>query len=112
MIGVQNLNAQYVSVEYFEQANLGLENAILTLQLLLHRVWRSEDSVLQDFETIIEAVLAKVRFVFRVMAKYEDRNPIGATVSNSFACTLNLQVQEDQSKESRSSSYTNCISPG
>ena len=35
LIGIQNLNAQYVSVEYFEQANSRLENAALTLQLLL-----------------------------------------------------------------------------
>ena len=90
LIGIQNLNAQDVSVEYFEQANLRLEDAILTLQLLLHSVWQSEDSVLQDSETIIEAVLAKVRFVFRVMTKYEERNSVEATVSNSFACpTLN-----------------------
>ena len=35
LIGIQNLNAQDVSVEYFEQANSRLENATLTLQLLL-----------------------------------------------------------------------------
>ena len=69
LIGIQNLNAQDVSVEDFEQANLRLEDVILTLQLLLHSVWQSEGSVLQDFETIIEAVLAKVRFVFRLMTK-------------------------------------------
>ena len=50
LIGIQNLNAQYISVEYFEQANWRLEDAILTLQLLL----QSKDSVLRDFETIIE----------------------------------------------------------
>ena len=40
---IGNWNAQDVSVEYFEQANLCLEDAILTLQLLLHSVWQSED---------------------------------------------------------------------
>ena len=69
LIGIQNLNAQDVFVEYFELANLSLEDAILTFQLLLHSVWQSEDSVLQDFEAIIEVVLTKVRFVFRVMRK-------------------------------------------
>ena len=63
-----------------------MENAILTLQLLLHSVWHNEDSVLQDFETITEAVLTKVRFVFRVMTKYEERHSVEAMVSNSFAC--------------------------
>ena len=72
----------------FEQANLHLEDTILTLQLLLHSVWQSEDSVLQDFKTIIEAVLTKVRFVFRVMTKYEERNSVEATESNSFACPI------------------------
>ena len=86
LIGIQNLNAQDASVDYFEQANLHLEDAILTLQLLLHSVWQSEDSVLQDFKTIIEAVLTKIRFVCRVMTKYEERNSFEATVSNSFAC--------------------------
>ena len=57
-----NLNAEYVSVEYFEQANLRLEDAILTLLLLLYSVWQSEESVIQDFETVIEAVLTKVCF--------------------------------------------------
>lgn len=57
LIGIQNLNKQDVSVDYFEQANVRLEDAILTLQLLLHSVWQSEDSFLQDFKTIIEAVL-------------------------------------------------------
>ena len=85
-IGIRNLNAQYVSTEYFEQANLRLEDTTLTLQLLLHRGGQSEDSVLQDFETIIEDVLTKVRFVFRVMTKYEDRNLVETTVSNLFAC--------------------------
>lgn len=47
LIGIQtDFNAQYASVEYFEQANLRLEDATLTLQLLLHSVWQSEDSVL------------------------------------------------------------------
>ena len=54
--------------------------------LLVPSVWQGEDSVLQDFETIIEAVLAKVRFVFRVMTKYEERNSVEATASYSFAC--------------------------
>ena len=91
MIGIQNLNTQDVSVDYCEQANLRLEDAILTLQLLLHSVWQREDSVLQDFKTIIEAVLSKVRFVFRVMTNYEERNSGEATVPNSFACpTTNL----------------------
>ena len=62
LIGIQNLNAQYVSVEYFEQANWRLEDAILTLLLLLYSVWQSEESVIQDFETVIEAVLTKVCF--------------------------------------------------
>ena len=35
---------------------------------------------------IIEAVLTKVGFVFRVMTKYEERNSVEATVSNLFAC--------------------------
>jgi len=85
-IGIQNLNTQDASVDYFEQANLRLEDAILTLQLPLHSVWQSENSVLQDFKTIIEAVLTKVRFVSRVMTKYEKRNSFEATVSNSFVC--------------------------
>ena len=80
------MNAQYVSIEYFEQANLRLEDTTLTLQLLLHRVGQSEDSVLQDFEAIIEDVLTKVRFVFHMMTKYEDRNSVEATVSDLFAC--------------------------
>ena len=46
LIGIQNLNTQDVSADYFEQANVRLEDAILTLQLLLHSVWQSEDSVL------------------------------------------------------------------
>ena len=42
LIGIQtDFNAQYASVEY-----LRLEDATLTLQLLLHSVWQSEDSVL------------------------------------------------------------------
>ena len=86
LIGIQNLNTQDVSADYFEQANVRLEDAILTLQLLLHSVWQSEDSVLRDFKTIIEAVLTKVRFVFRAMTKYEERNSVEATISNSFAC--------------------------
>ena len=69
-----------------EQANLRLEDAILTLQLLLHSVWHNMDSVLQDFETITEAVLTKVRFVFRIMTRYEERNSVEAMVSSSFAC--------------------------
>ena len=73
-------------MEYFEQANLRLEDAILTLLLLLYSVWQSEESVIQDFETVIEAVLTKVRFVFRVLTKYEEGNSVEATVSNSFAC--------------------------
>ena len=80
------MNTQDASVDYFEKANLRLEDAILTLQLLLHSVWQSEDSVRQDFKTIIEAVLTKVRFVARVMTKYEEGNSFEATVSNSFAC--------------------------
>lgn len=63
-----------------------LEGAILALQLLLHSVWQSEDSVLQDFNTILEAVLTKVRFVFRAMTKYEERNSVEAKISNSLAC--------------------------
>lgn len=86
LIGIKNLNTQDVSVDYFEQANVRLEDAILTLQLLLHSVWQSEDSVLQDFKTIMEAVLTKVRFVFRAMTKYEERNSVEAKISNSFAC--------------------------
>ena len=86
LIGIQNLNTQDVSADYFEQANVRLEDAILALQLLLHSVWQSEDSVLRDFKTIIEAVLTKVRFVFRAMTKYEERNSVEATISNSFAC--------------------------
>ena len=93
LIGIQNLNTQDLSVEYFEQANLRLEDSILTLQLLLHSFWQSEDSVPQDFETIIEAVLTNVRFVFRVMTKYKERNCVEETVSNSFACpTTKLTV--------------------
>ena len=30
--------------------------------------------------------MTNVRFVFRVMTKYEERNSVEATVSNSFAC--------------------------
>ena len=52
LIGIQNLNTQNVSVNYCEQAKLRLEEAILTLQLLMHSVWQREDSVLQDFKTI------------------------------------------------------------
>ena len=86
LIGIQNMNAQDVSIDYFEEANLRLEDTILTLQLLLHSVWQSDDSVLQDFKTIIEAVLTKVRFVFSVMTKYEQRGSVEATASISFAC--------------------------
>ena len=43
-----------VSVDYYEETNLSLEDAILTFQL-------SDDSILQDFKTIIEAVLTNVR---------------------------------------------------
>lgn len=86
LISIQNLNTYDVSVDYFEQANVRLEDAILTLQLLLHSVWQSEDSVLQDFKTIIEAVLTKVRFVLRAITKYEERNSVEAKISNSFAC--------------------------
>ena len=50
LIGIQNLNTQDVSVNYCEQAKLRLEDAILTLQLLMHNVWQREDSVLQDFQ--------------------------------------------------------------
>lgn len=89
LIGIHNLNTQDASVEYFEQANLRLEDAILTLQLLLHSVWQTEDSVLRDFKTIIEAVLTKIRFVSRVMTKYEERNSFEDTVSKSFACPTN-----------------------
>lgn len=96
LIGIQYFNTQDVSVDYFEQANVRLEDAILTLQLLLHSVWQSEDSVLQDFKTIMEAVLTKVRFVFRAMTKYEERNSVEAKISNSFACPTTKQVQEDQ----------------
>ena len=71
LIGIQNMNAQDLSVEYFEEANLRLEDAISTLQLLLQSVWQSDDPVLRDFKTIIEAVLTKVRFVFQVMTLYE-----------------------------------------
>ena len=78
LIGIQNLSAQDVSVDYFEQANLRLEGAVLTLQLLLHSVWQSENSVLQDFKTITDAVLTKVRFVFRVVTKSEERNSVKA----------------------------------
>ena len=62
LIGIQNFNKQDVSVDYCEQANLRLEDAILTLQLLLHRVWQREDSVLQDFKTITEAALTLLGF--------------------------------------------------
>ena len=68
----------------FEQANLHLEDAILTLQLLLHSVWQGVDSVPQDFETIIEAALTKVLFVFRVMTKYKEKNSVEAMLSNLF----------------------------
>ena len=45
-----------VEYMYFEQANLRLGDATLTfIQLLLHRVCQSENSILQDFETIIAA---------------------------------------------------------
>ena len=37
-------------------------------------------------KTIIEAVLTNVRFVFRVMTKYEETNSFEAMVSNSFPC--------------------------
>ena len=40
LIGIQNLNTQDASVDYVEQANLRLEDAILTLQLLLYSVWQ------------------------------------------------------------------------
>ena len=49
LIGIQNMNAQDLSVEYFEEANLRLEDAISTLQLLLQSVWQSDDPVLRDF---------------------------------------------------------------
>ena len=62
LIGIRNLNTQDVSVNYCEQAKLRLEDAILTLQLLLHSVWQREDSVLQDFKTIIEAALTLLVF--------------------------------------------------
>ena len=86
LIGIQNMNAQDLSVEYFEEANLRLEDAISTLQLLLQSVWQSDDPVLRDFKTIIEAVLTKVRFVFQVMTMYEQRDSVESTTSNSFAC--------------------------
>ena len=85
LIGIQNMNAQDLSVEYFEEANLRLEDAISTLQLLLQSVWQSDDPVLRDFKTIIEAVLTKVRFVFQVMTMYEQRDSVESTTSNSFA---------------------------
>ena len=50
-------------------------------------MWQSDDYVLQDFKTIIEAVLTNVRFVFRVMTKYEQRGSVDATALSSLACT-------------------------
>ena len=89
LIGIQNMNAQEVSIDYLEEANLRLEEAILTLQLLLQSVLHSDDSVLQDFKIIMETVLTKTRFIFRVMTKqYEDRrsSSLEERASNSFSC--------------------------
>ena len=38
------------------------------------------------FQDNNRSCLPKVRFVFRVMINYEERNSDEATVSNSFAC--------------------------
>ena len=46
LIGIQNLNEQEVSVDYFEEANLRLEDAISTFKLLLSNVWETDDVVL------------------------------------------------------------------
>ena len=46
LIGIQNLNEQDVSVDYFEEANLRLEDAISTFKLLLSNVWETDDVVL------------------------------------------------------------------
>ena len=46
LIGIQNLNEHEVSVDYFEEANLCLEDAISTLQLLLSNVWETVSSQL------------------------------------------------------------------
>ena len=86
LIGIQNMNAQDASADYYEETNLRLEDIILALHLPLHSLWQSDDSTLQDFKTIIEAVLTDVRFVFRVMTKYEQRGSLDATALSSFAC--------------------------
>ena len=52
LIGIQNLNEQEVSVDYFEEANLRLEDAISTLQLLLSYVWETDDVVLSYVRTL------------------------------------------------------------
>lgn len=36
-IGIQNMNAQDISIDYFKDANSRLKDVILTLHLLLHR---------------------------------------------------------------------------
>ena len=65
-----------MSADYHEETNLHLEDAILTLHLLLHSVWQSDDCILHDFKTVVEAVLTNVRSVFCVMAKYEQRGSV------------------------------------
>ena len=52
LIGIQNLNEQEVSVDYFEEANLRLEDAISTLQLLLSNVWETDNVVLIAYEIL------------------------------------------------------------
>ena len=85
LIVIQNMNAQDVSADCYEETNLRVEDTIL-ISSLCHSVWKSDDSILKDFKTIIEGVLTNVRFVFRVMTKYEQRGSVDATALSSFAC--------------------------
>ena len=82
LIGIKNLNTQDVSVDYFEQANVRLEDAILTLQLLLHSVWHCPSR----FQDKNRSCFDKSTLCFCAMTKCEERNSVEAKISNSFAC--------------------------
>ena len=91
MTGIQNINEQQESAEYFEEAKRRLDDAIATLQLLLGHVRNTKDAVLRDFKAIIEAVLTQVRCIFRVLTEYEEK--VCETGSTSFACPTKWRVK-------------------
>ncbi|XP_028393179.1 uncharacterized protein LOC114517591 [Dendronephthya gigantea] len=78
LISVQNLEDTYCSTEVIENLLLHLEESASTLVLIsTHAGLNAHDAVLNSFKNDIDAVLAKIRSLCRMLTNYVDDSQEG-----------------------------------